>query len=70
MDKPTVRNLKIERLGDYMRERWQGLRPKPRIRLHGYWLEDAGFIPGQRCTVEVLGQGEMLIKLAPEEEAA
>lgn len=46
-----VRTLKIEADGD----RWKGFKPK--IRLTGYWLERAGFRPGNRVQVTCVARG-------------
>ena len=48
---PTVRTLKIEADGDP----WKGLKPK--IRLMGRWLEQAGFNPGNRVHVTCVAPG-------------
>lgn len=34
----------------------------PTIRLAGQWLTKAGFVEGQSVTVEITGNGEMLIR--------
>ena len=49
---PKVRTLKIEADGDG----WKGL-IKPKIRLTGRWLENAGFAPGHRVQVTCLAHG-------------
>jgi hypothetical protein len=49
---PSVRTLKIEEDGDFFRRR---IRPK--IRLMGYWLERAGFRPGNRVHVTCIAPG-------------
>ena len=49
---PSFRKLKIEADGDY----WKGL-AKPKIRLMGRWLEQAGFSPGDRVQVTCIGRG-------------
>jgi hypothetical protein len=49
---PTVRTLKIEADGDP----WKGL-IKPKIRLMGRWLEQAGFSPGNRVEVTCVSPG-------------
>ena len=49
---PTVRTLKIEADGDL----WKGL-IKPKIRLMGRWLEQAGFRPGHRVQVTCVAPG-------------
>lgn len=48
----TVRTLKIEAEGDL----WKGL-IKPKIRLMGRWLEQAGFRPGLRVQVTCVAPG-------------
>jgi len=48
----TVRTLKIEAEGDL----WKGL-IKPKIRLMGRWLEQAGFRPGHRVEVTCVAPG-------------
>jgi Toxin SymE, type I toxin-antitoxin system len=47
-----VRKLKIEASGDF----WKGL-IKPKIRLTGRWLEEAGFRPGSRVHVTCIAPG-------------
>jgi len=49
---PSVRTLKIEADGDP----YKGL-IKPKIRLTGRWLEDAGFAPGHRVQVTCVARG-------------
>lgn len=46
------RTLKIETAGDF----WRGLL-KPRIRLTGRWLEQAGFKPGSHVQVICVAPG-------------
>lgn len=46
------RDLKIEADGDYARGRI-----KPKIRLQGKWLEQAGFKPGKRVSVKLVELG-------------
>lgn len=46
------RTLKIEEDGDF----WKG-KIKPKIRLKGYWLEQAGFKPGSHVSVKSLAPG-------------
>ncbi len=48
----SVRTLKIEAHGDI----WKGL-IKPKIRLMGHWLEQAGFTPGNRVCVTCIAPG-------------
>ena len=49
---PAVRTLQIEAEGDP----WKGLL-KPKIRLMGRWLEQAGFTPGHRVQVTCVAPG-------------
>jgi hypothetical protein len=49
---PLPRQLKIEESGDA----WKGL-IKPKIRLMGRWLEQAGFKPGTRVHVVCVAPG-------------
>ena len=49
---PSTRTLKIEAHGDA----WKKL-IKPKIRLMGRWLEQAGFTPGSRVQVTCLANG-------------
>ena len=49
---PTIRTLQIEAEGDP----WKGL-IKPKIRLMGRWLEQAGFKPGRRVQVTCVAPG-------------
>jgi hypothetical protein len=49
---PTVRTLQIEADGDP----YKGL-IKPKIRLMGRWLEEAGFTPGHRVQVTCVALG-------------
>lgn len=48
----SVRKLKIEADGDF----WKGL-IKPKIRLMGRWLAQAGFQPGNRVHVTCVAPG-------------
>ena len=52
------RTLKIEAEGDRYKE---GLKPK--IRLSGRWLEQAGFIPGCRVKIIHLARGKLELQL-------
>jgi len=54
----TQRTLKIEAIGDFARGKIT-----PRIRLCGYWLNRAGFKPGQRVEIHLLKPGEMTLQL-------
>ena len=49
---PPVRTLKIEADGDF----WKDL-IKPKIRLTGRWLEQAGFRPGDRVHIVCVAPG-------------
>jgi hypothetical protein len=49
---PSVRTLQIEAEGDF----WRGI-IKPKIRLIGRWLEQAGFKPGHRVQVTCVAPG-------------
>lgn len=51
-----MRTLKIEEDGDL----WKGIKPK--IRLMGRWLEQAGFKPGERVTVTCLAPGHIELR--------
>jgi hypothetical protein len=48
------RSLKIEAVGDFALGDI-----KPRIRLSGHWLEQAGFKAGHRVEIQLLKPGEM-----------
>lgn len=61
---PTVRTLKIEADGDV----WKGL-IKPKIRLVGRWLEQAGFSPGLRVQVMCVAPGVIELR-APDASLA
>ena len=50
--RPRVRTLKIERDGGFFKGPI-----KPKIRLMGHWLEQAGFKPGNRVSVTCLVPG-------------
>jgi hypothetical protein len=55
------RTLKIDRCGDWFKKKiWPGLR------LRGQWLGAAGFQPGAKVTVRMIGPGQLII----EQEAA
>jgi hypothetical protein len=51
------RSLKIEAIGDFARRKI-----KPRIRLSGHWLEQAGFKPGHRAVIHVPRPGELTLQ--------
>ncbi|HEY3854132.1 MAG TPA: SymE family type I addiction module toxin [Verrucomicrobiae bacterium] len=53
----TTRILKIEADGD----RWTGA-IKPKIRMIGKWLEQAGFKPGNSVSVHCIGQGTIELR--------
>jgi hypothetical protein len=53
---PIQRTLKIEAIGDFAYRK-----VKPRIRLIGHWLEQAGFKPGHRVEIHLLKPGEMTL---------
>lgn len=55
----SSRTLKIEADGD----RWKGLL-KPKIRLTGRWLEQAGFSPGRHVEVTCLSPGVIQLRAA------
>jgi hypothetical protein len=59
--KVSVRTLKIERIGDF----W-ARDIKPRIRLCGQWLEQAGFKPDGRVEVTFESTGDMRLKVIQE----
>jgi len=49
---PKIRRLKIEEDGD----RWKG-KVRPKIRLQGCWLEQAGFKQGNYVRVKCVASG-------------
>ena len=51
------RSLKIEAIGDFA-----GGKIKPRIRLTGQWLEQAGFKPGHRVEISYSKAGELVLQ--------
>ena len=51
------RSLKIEAIGDFAYRKI-----KPRIRLSGHWLEQAGFKPGHRVGIHPLRPGELMLQ--------
>jgi len=51
------RSLKIEVVGDYSQRK-----TKPRIRLSGHWLEQAGFFAGHRVEIHLHQPGEMTLQ--------
>ena len=58
LENPTKRrSLKIEAVGDSFYRKI-----KPRIRLTGHWLEQAGFKPGHRAEINVSGPGELTLQ--------
>jgi hypothetical protein len=56
-----TRSLKIEAIGDFAYQRI-----KPRIRLSGQWLENAGFKPGHRVEVSSSKPGELSLQFKEE----
>jgi hypothetical protein len=52
-----TRTLKIEAVGDFAYTKI-----KPRIRLTGLWLEQAGFKPGHRAAIHVPRPGELIMR--------
>jgi hypothetical protein len=52
-----TRSLKIETVGDFAYRK-----TKPRIRLSGHWLEQAGFKPGHRVEIHLLNPGELTLQ--------
>ncbi len=56
-----TRNLKIEAIGDIAYRR-----VKPRIRLSGLWLENAGFKPGHRVAISSSKPGELSLQFREE----
>ena len=60
---PTMRSLKIEADGDP----WKGL-IKPKIRLIGKWLQNAGFKPGHRVRVTCVEAGVIELRSIHETE--
>ncbi|MEW6306474.1 MAG: SymE family type I addiction module toxin [Verrucomicrobiota bacterium] len=51
-----TRSLAVERTGDFFKQQI-----KPRIRLHGKWLEAAGFKPGTRVVVTLTAPGQLTL---------
>jgi hypothetical protein len=58
---PKTRRLKIEAVGDFAYRR-----VKPRIRLSGLWLEQAGFKPGHRVEIVSPKPGELSLQFKEE----
>jgi len=52
-----ARSLKIEAIGDFAYRKI-----KPRIRLSGQWLEQAGFKAGHRAIIHVVRPGELALR--------
>ena len=50
-------SLKIEAVGDFA-----GHNIKPRIRISGHWLAQAGFKPGHRVIIHSLKPGELTLR--------
>jgi len=62
LEKPDRRrSLKIEAVGDFAYRKI-----KPRIRLSGHWLENAGFKPGHRVEISSSKPGEMSLQFKEE----
>jgi hypothetical protein len=59
------RSLKIEAIGDFARRKI-----KPRIRLSGHWLEQAGFKPGHRAIIHVPRPGELTLQFKEQAPAS
>jgi hypothetical protein len=57
----SKRSLKIEAIGDFAYRK-----VKPRIRLTGYWLEQAGFRPGHRVEIHMSKPGELTLQFKEE----
>ena len=60
--KPGKRILKVEEVGDFWRKR-----TKPRIRLKGKWLLNAGIPPNSHVEVENPQPGVLVINLIKDE---
>jgi len=58
------RSLKIEAVGDFAYRKI-----KPRIRLTGHWLEQAGFKPGHRVEIRSQMPGELTLQFRESEAA-
>lgn len=58
---PKARTLKIEAIGDFALRKI-----KPRIRLSGQWLEQAGFKPGHRVEISLSKPGELSLQFKEE----
>jgi hypothetical protein len=56
-----TRTLKIEAIGDFAYRKI-----KPRIRLSGHWLENAGFKPGHRVEISSVKPGELSLQFREE----
>ena len=61
----NTRNLKIEAAGDFWRKK-----VSPKIRLSGQWLEQAGFKPGHRVTVEISQPGTITLRFLDQSTGA
>jgi len=59
---PKVRSLKIEAVGDFAYHKI-----KPKIRLSGRWLEQAGFKPGHRVQINSQKTGELTLQFRESE---
>jgi hypothetical protein len=66
LEKPAGRrSLKIEAVGDSFYRKI-----KPRIRLSGHWLEQAGFKPGHRAEINVSGPGALTLQFKEDTPAS
>jgi len=55
--KTKIRTLKIEEDGDFWKRNI-----KPKIRLRGLWLQQAGFKPGNRVSVNCIAHGVLELR--------
>lgn len=62
--KRNSRKLKIEEDGDFASGKI-----KPKIRLKGYWLERAGFKPGNHVSVNLIMEGVIELRSRSSESA-
>lgn len=58
---PKTRSLKVEAIGEFVYGK-----VRPRIRLTGLWLENAGFKPGHRVEISSSKPGELLLQFKEE----
>ena len=61
MDSLNTRSLKIEAAGDFFRGQ-----VKPKIRITGNWLKQAGFSPGHRVQIIFIGPGIIELRSTPQ----